>query len=114
MRLAGHEDKDRYIIKRIRLLKFHNIENETIELKGHLFLLGDNGSGKTTILDAIHYVLTGGDLELNAAARVAGRRAQGRTAQGIVMRYNADTGPLHKSVGLPMRRWNWPTHGVSC
>jgi hypothetical protein len=53
---------------------------------GHLFLLGDNGSGKTTVLDAIHLALTGGDIELNAAARVGGRRHEGRSLAGIVLR----------------------------
>jgi recombinational DNA repair ATPase RecF len=98
--IAKKDARERYIIHRIRLIKFHNIQNETITLKGHLFLLGDNGSGKTTLLDAIHYVLAGGDLELNAAARVSGAPSGGRTAQGIVMRYNAETGPLEKSGGI--------------
>lgn len=94
------DQKSLYTIHRLRLIKFHNIENATIELNGHLFLLGDNGSGKTTILDAIHYVLTGGEMEYNAAAHVAGARRSGRTTQGIVMRYNAETGPLAKSGGV--------------
>ncbi|CAM2011360.1 SbcC/MukB-like Walker B domain-containing protein [Acanthopleuribacter pedis] len=84
-------------IHRIRLIQFHNIENATISLQRHLFLLGDNGSGKTTILDAVHYVLSGGLMEYNSAAHVAGAKRSGRTTQGIVMRYNAETGPLEKS-----------------
>jgi recombinational DNA repair ATPase RecF len=41
-------------ITQIRLVNFHNFIDETIEVAdgGHLFLLGDNGSGKTTVLDA--------------------------------------------------------------
>ncbi len=91
-----------YEIRRIRLINFHNFVNETIELKngGHLFLLGDNACGKTTVLDAIHYVLTAGRMEFNAAARIAGRRDGGRRMQGIVMRYNVDTGPLNKTGGI--------------
>ena len=100
VRFMAPTDKDQYRIHRIRLIKFHNIENETIDLNGHLFLLGDNGSGKTTILDAVHYVLTGGDLEFNSAARVAGPKTAGRSSQGIVMRYNADTGALNKNGGV--------------
>lgn len=91
-------------IKRIRLVNFHNIQDETIEINGggHLFLLGDNGSGKTTILDAVHYVLTGGGnlMEFNSAARMAGSRQEGRRVQGIVMRYNVDTGPMNSSGGV--------------
>ena len=80
-------------ITAIRLIAFHNFTDALIRLPdgGHLFLLGDNGCGKTTVLDAIHYVLTGGELEFNAAARVGARRAgDGRRAQGIVMRLNAE------------------------
>lgn len=80
-------------LARIRLVGFHNFIDETIEIGsggeaigGHLFLLGDNGSGKTTVLDAIHLALTGGEIELNAAARVGGRRHEGRSLAGIVLR----------------------------
>ena len=87
-----------YPIKRIRLINFHNFVDETIDLEngGHLFLLGDNGCGKTTILDAVHYVLTAGkDMEWNSAARLSGSKRDGRRIQGIVLRYNIDTGILN-------------------
>lgn len=90
-------------IRRIRLVNFHNFQNETIEIRdnGHLFLLGDNGSGKTTILDAIQYVLTAGNkMEFNSAARMAGSRGEGRRIQGIVMRYNVETGPMNPQGGV--------------
>ena len=92
-----------YSITRIRLINFHNLLDETIPIAngGHLFLLGDNGSGKTTILDAVHYVLSAGEsMEFNAAARVTGRQAEGRRLQGVITRYNVDTGPLNKSGGI--------------
>ncbi len=87
-----------YSIKRIRLINFHNFIDESIELEngGHLFLLGDNGCGKTTILDAVHYVLTAGKkMEWNSAARLSGPRRDGRRVQGIVLRHNIDTGILN-------------------
>ena len=90
-------------INRIKLLNFHNFSNATIEVKngGHLFLLGDNGSGKTTVLDAIHYVLTAGEyMEFNAAARVTGNKQQGRRAQEIITRYNVDTGHIRPAGGV--------------
>lgn len=81
-------------ISRVRLVNFHNFVDETIEIAGggHLFLLGDNGSGKTTVLDAVHYALAGGRLELNSAARLGGNRSEGRTIQGIALRLDFERG----------------------
>jgi len=83
-----------YRIHTIRLINFHNFVEEAVDVRegGHLFLLGDNGAGKTTVLDAVHYVLSGGELEFNAAARVGGRRDEGRTIQGIVLRCDFERG----------------------
>ena len=95
---------EHYRITAIRLVEFHNLGTTTVEIPdgGHLFLLGDNGSGKTTLLDAIHLVLTAGrEMEFNAAARVAGAKdSGGRTAQGIVLRYNAVTGRTYRESGI--------------
>ena len=93
---------EHYTIRRIRLINFHNFVDETIDVRhgGHLFLLGDNASGKTTVLDAIHYVLTAGEsMEFNSAARIAGSREEGRRVQGVILRYNVDTGPLNPAGG---------------
>ncbi len=83
-----------YQLRAVRLINFHNFVDETVEIRdgGHLFLLGDNGSGKTTVLDAVHLVLAGGELELNAAARIGGRRDEGRSLQGVVLRYDPERG----------------------
>ncbi|HVV82935.1 MAG TPA: ATP-binding protein, partial [Kofleriaceae bacterium] len=90
-----------YRIRAIRLVNFHNFVDETIDVRdgGHLFLLGDNGSGKTTVLDAVHLVLAGGEPELNAAARVGGRREEGRTLQGIVLRFDRELGAIRHVGG---------------
>ena len=96
--------REMYRITAVRLVEFHNLGTTTIEIPegGHLFLLGDNGSGKTTILDAIHLVLTAGrEMEFNSAARVSGAKdSGGRTIQGIVLRYNAVTGKTVREAGI--------------
>jgi energy-coupling factor transporter ATP-binding protein EcfA2 len=91
-----------YHLVRLRLINFHNFVNETIDIRkgGHLFLVGPNGSGKSTVVDAIHTVLSGAhDLELNAAARLAGRKDEGRTLQGVVLRYDRELGALNEGGG---------------
>ncbi|MBU0946104.1 MAG: AAA family ATPase [Proteobacteria bacterium] len=92
-----------FAITRIRLINFHNFVDETISIpdSGHLFLLGDNGCGKTTVLDAIHYVLTAGrSMEWNSAARVTGRRDGGRRLQGVILRYNMETGVMNQQGSI--------------
>ncbi|HLU48335.1 MAG TPA: ATP-binding protein, partial [Planctomycetota bacterium] len=80
-------------LSKVRLINWHNFIDETIEVDGSLFLIGDNGSGKTTLLDAIHCALTGDwKVELNAAARVGGRREEGRDLVGIVLRKDFEKG----------------------
>ncbi|MCF7791786.1 MAG: hypothetical protein K9M56_07295 [Victivallales bacterium] len=97
------DKNNNYYIKKIRLINFHNFVNETIEIvdRGHLFVLGDNSSGKTTLIDAVHYVLTAGEsMEFNSAARIAGSKSEGRRAQGIITRYNIDKGHLNPNGGI--------------
>ncbi len=59
---------------KIRLINWHYLSNETIELDGNTLLSGPNASGKSTIMDAITYILTAGDTMFNLAANEKGKR----------------------------------------
>ena len=59
---------------KIRLINWHYLSNETIEINGNTLLTGPNASGKSTIMDAITYVLTAGDTVFNLAANDKGKR----------------------------------------
>lgn len=59
---------------KVRLINWHYLSNETIEIKGNTLLTGPNASGKSTIMDAITYVLTAGDTAFNLAANDKGKR----------------------------------------
>src|SRR5213593_3165525 len=78
-------------IRRIRLLNFHNFVDETLTVCKNVFLIGDNQSGKTTVLDAVHFALSAGvEMEFNAAARFGPRSEPGRTLASIVLRYDLE------------------------
>ena len=59
---------------KIRLINWHYLSNETIVINGNTLLTGPNASGKSTIMDAITYVLTAGDTTFNLAANDKGKR----------------------------------------
>ncbi|MDD5306008.1 MAG: SbcC/MukB-like Walker B domain-containing protein [Deltaproteobacteria bacterium] len=78
-------------VQRIRLINFHNFVDETLPVRKNLFLVGDNQSGKTTVLDAVHFALSAGvDMEFNAAARFGPRTEAGRNLASIVLRYDLE------------------------
>ncbi len=58
----------------IRLINWHYFDNQTIPIKNNTLLTGQNASGKSTILDAISFVLTAGDQNFNLAANEKGKR----------------------------------------
>lgn len=61
-------------ITKIKLINWHVFYNETIEVKGNILLTGENGSGKSTVMDAIHYLLSGGNAKFNTAASTEASR----------------------------------------
>lgn len=61
-------------LKKIRLINWHRFTDETIELADACLLSGENGAGKSTILDAIQLVVTASKNNFNKAAHEKGKR----------------------------------------
>jgi uncharacterized protein YPO0396 len=63
-------------LRRIRLINWHLFENTTITCQGTTYFIGANGTGKSTILDAMQFALVGGqrDVRFNQAAMTGSRR----------------------------------------
>jgi len=103
-------------IRRIRLVNFHNLVDETLHVRKNLFLIGDNQSGKTTVLDAVHFALSAGvEMEFNAAARFGPRTEPGRNLASIVLRYDlerdvAQRGPSVMYAALEIADESGATH----
>ena len=62
------------ILKRVRLINWHRFQDETIEFAESVLLSGENGAGKSTILDAIQFVITCSKANFNKAAHEKGKR----------------------------------------
>lgn len=62
------------ILTRVRLINWHRFENETLEFSRSVLLSGENGAGKSTVLDAIQFVVTCSKANFNKAAHEKGKR----------------------------------------
>lgn len=61
-------------LTKIRLINWHYLSNETINISGNVLLTGQNAAGKSTILDALTYLITAGEKKFNQAANDKGKR----------------------------------------
>lgn len=73
-------------LRRIQLINWHRFSHHIFEVEGHLLLMGDNGSGKSTILDALQVGLVGNmrSVRLNLAANEGGDRSLKSYVLGLV------------------------------
>ncbi|MBI5489008.1 MAG: hypothetical protein HY905_16865 [Deltaproteobacteria bacterium] len=64
-------------LEAVRLVQWYHFQDETFPIGGSCLLLGDNGSGKTTVLDAIQVALVANlsEVLLNRAANEKSRRS---------------------------------------
>lgn len=90
-------------LQKIRLINWHRFTNETIELGDATLLSGENGAGKSTILDAIQFVITCSKANFNKAAQDKGKRTLNtyiRCKTGREDRPYERTGELSAHVAL--------------
>ncbi len=73
-------------LRRIQLINWHRFTRHTFAVDGHLLLMGDNGSGKSTVLDALQVGLVGNmrSVRLNLAANEGGDRSLKSYVLGLV------------------------------
>src|SRR6185437_3875682 len=83
---APHGSQGRAWIRRIRLINWHGHENATLDVMGDMLaIIGENGSGKSLILDAIDWALfPTSNKQFNAAAREGGRTSK-RTLSNTIL-----------------------------
>jgi uncharacterized protein YPO0396 len=62
-------------LTKIKLINWHLFTDNVINVNNNLLITGENGNGKSTLIDAIFYVLSGGDEKhFNCAANVESKR----------------------------------------
>ncbi len=66
-------------LRHLAMVNWHLFDIEDIEVGGHIGVLGENRSGKSTILDMAQVVLTGANRKFQRLNAVAGESAKGRS-----------------------------------
>jgi DNA repair exonuclease SbcCD ATPase subunit len=98
-------------LERIRLVNWHNFEDAPMEIGNRCLFTGDNGSGKSTVIDAIQYALAANlrMARFNSAAEE--RRGGGRDLMGYVRcKLGSETTEYRRgdTVAHVMLEWSGP------
>lgn len=76
-------------LRKIKLLNWHIFNDNVINVNGNLLITGDNGNGKSTLIDAVFYVLSGGEeRSFNSAANAESKRTLESYVRGKIGREN--------------------------
>ncbi len=98
--MTSFDITSRAMPRRIRLINWHGHENATLEVNGAMLaIIGENGSGKSLILDAIDWaIFPAPNKQFNAAAREGGRQSR-RTLSNTILFFDPH------GVDRPDRGW---------
>ncbi|MDR1909973.1 MAG: AAA family ATPase, partial [Spirochaetaceae bacterium] len=104
-------------LERIRLVNWHNFADTVMEIGNRCLLAGDNGSGKSTVIDAVQYALAANlrMARFNSAAEE--RKGGGRDLMGYVRcKIGSDTTEYLRgnTVAHVMLEWSSPGGGFTC
>jgi AAA15 family ATPase/GTPase len=104
-------------LERIRLVNWHNFDDTVIEIGNRCLLAGDNGSGKSTVIDAIQYVMAANlrMARFNSAAEE--RRSGGRDLMGYVRcKLGSESTEYRRldTIAHVMMEWHDADTGFAC
>ncbi len=97
-------------LERVRLVNWHNFNDTVIEIGNRCLLAGDNGSGKSTVIDAIQYAMAANlrMARFNSAAEE--RRGSGRDLMGYVRcKIGSDTAEYRRGDTVAHVMLEWQT-----
>ena len=85
-------------ISKLRLINWHLFSNETVDIKNITFLTGANGTGKSTIIDAIQIILLG-----DTSGRNFNKAANDRTGRTLKGYLRCETGETKEGQVMCLR-----------
>jgi recombinational DNA repair ATPase RecF len=97
------------VAKAIALVRWYAFDAADVELRGDTAFIGDNGVGKSSILDAVQLLLTGGNKRFfrpNARADDSTHRTGGRTVRDYCL------GKMANAQGAVQLRGGGPSYVV--
>lgn len=72
------------LLNRLRLVNWHYFQDETVNFKEISLLAGDNGSGKSTVIDALQYALVANINKIRFNSSAATSRQSARSLESYV------------------------------
>jgi uncharacterized protein YPO0396 len=85
-------------LSKLRLINWHLFSNETVDIENITFLTGANGTGKSTIIDAIQIILLG-----DTSGRNFNKAANDRTGRTLKGYLRCETGETKEGLVMCLR-----------